>query len=153
VLETVNGKVPLLIELKAGGKTAELCSSVTEALKDYKGRFCIESFDPRHLWWFRRHRPDVKRGVLSENFKNGPVFPLILIRFLISALFLNFLTAPDFVAYRFTDRKNILFRISQRFWKIKGFVWTIETADDYNTAIKEGFIPICEKIFSGKDVI
>lgn len=153
VLETVDGKVPLLIELKTGGKTAELCSSVMEALKDYKGRFCIESFDPRHLWWLRRHRPDIKRGVISENLKNGPVFPLIFMRFLISALFLNFLIAPDFVAYRFSNRKNLLFRISVKIWRIKGFVWTIKTADDYKTAINEGFIPICEKIFSGKDAV
>ena len=151
VLEAVDGKVPLLIELKTGGKASELCSAVTKELNGYNGIFCIESFDPRHLWWLRRNHPDIKRGVLSENFRNGPVFPLILIRFLISALFVNFLTAPDFVAYRFTDRKNLLFRISQKVWKIKGFVWTIDNVCDYKTAVDEGYIPICEKIFSGKD--
>ncbi len=150
-LDTVAGKVPLLIELKTGGKASELCKAVTEALKGYNGRFCIESFDPRHLRWFKKNRPEVKRGVLSENFRNGPILSLLFIRFLISALFLNFWTSPDFIAYRFTDRKNIFFRVAQKLWKIKGFVWTIDTLNDYKTAINVGFIPICEKIFSGKE--
>lgn len=63
VLELVNGKVPLLIELKdSRGFTLE--KEVSKRLNDYKGEFAIQSFDPRTVLWFRLFRKDITRGLL-----------------------------------------------------------------------------------------
>ena len=69
VLDLFNGKAPLIVELKPVGNNHDaLCARVCAALDKYTGVYCIESFDPRCVYWFRKHRPDVIRGQLTENF-------------------------------------------------------------------------------------
>lgn len=63
VLELVNGKVPLLIELKDSRGFA-LEKEVSKRLNGYKGEFAIQSFDPRTVLWFRLFRKDITRGLL-----------------------------------------------------------------------------------------
>lgn len=63
VLDLVDGKVPLLIELKdSRGFTLE--KEVSKRLNDYKGEFAIQSFDPRTILWFRLFKKDITRGLL-----------------------------------------------------------------------------------------
>lgn len=93
VLKAVNGESPLVVEIKPAGKGNEaLCQAVWSILKDYQGDFCIESFDPRVLRWFRKHQPQVLRGQLAfapKGFQNR----------LYGGLYLNFLGRPHFIAY------------------------------------------------------
>ena len=42
--------------------------AVNRLLKDYKGVYCIESFHPSALIWYKKNRPDVFRGQLCTNF-------------------------------------------------------------------------------------
>lgn len=145
VLELVDGKVPLIIELKAEGNAPKLCQAVVDALQDYKGAYCIESFDPRPLLWLRKNRPDITRGQLSQNFtkeKSGLSLPLQLV---LTALVLNFITAPDFIAYKFEDRNIIFNRICIKFWGLQPVCWTIKSEKDHETAKKEGYISIFEQ--------
>ena len=68
VLELVNEKVPLILEIKTAGKNAEtLTEAVVKLLADYKGLYCLESFDPRAIQYLRRHHPDIVRGQLAED--------------------------------------------------------------------------------------
>ena len=57
---------------------------------------------------------------------------------------LNVLTKPDFVAYRFEDRRTISNFIARKIWGIQGVAWTIQTQEDLDTAVREGWIPIFE---------
>ena len=68
LLELVQGKVPLLIELKSrGGNAARLAAAVGEELKDYAGPVGVMSFEPRAIKWFARRLPGHRRGlVISE---------------------------------------------------------------------------------------
>lgn len=148
VLSFIDGEVPLIIEIKTNGKNAPNVSKrVSEQLEGYNGSYCIESFDPRCVYWFTKNNPEVIRGQLSENYfkndKNSLPFPL---KVLMSGLSTNFLTKPDFVAYRFTDRKHISYRLCRKFWKIQGLGWTITDQNDLNTANEENIFPIFEKI-------
>ena len=68
VLSLVDGKVPLLIELKAQNNVKKLCAAATKELERYNGLWCMESFDPRCVLWFKKNRPDIIRGQLSQNF-------------------------------------------------------------------------------------
>lgn len=64
VLDLVNGKVPLLIELKSNIKGTRLEKEVVKELKNYKGEYAIQSFNPRTILWFRIFKRDILRGLL-----------------------------------------------------------------------------------------
>ena len=146
VLELYCGKAPLIIELKPErGNFAQLSQAVCDALECYTGPYCIESFDPRCIRWLRLNRPDIIRGQLAENFLKSKSSKIPWILKLAMTLNLpNFLTRPDFVAYKFTDRKNLSVGLCRKIWKIQGVTWTLRDPADHLTAIEEDWIPIFE---------
>ena len=56
----------------------------------------------------------------------------------------NFLTRPDFVAYKYADRQCLTNFFCRKIWGLQGVTWTIQTPDDLAKAEKEGWIPIFE---------
>lgn len=146
VLDLYDGKAPIIVELKVvGNNQAQLCETVCNLLDNYKGLFCLESFDPRAVRWLRKNRPDLLRGQLSENFfkTNNTILPWFLKLCLTCQLF-NFLSRPDFVAFKFSDRKRLGNFLVKKLWGAGRVCWTIQTQEDFNTAKKEGWIPIFE---------
>lgn len=146
VLEVFSGKTPLIIELKpVDGNHAALCQAACDAMEGYEGLWCMESFDPRCVNWLRKHRPEIIRGQLSENFvKTDKTMPLWL-RFVLTNNMSHCLTAPDFIAYRFDHRNHTLGNyFSRKVWGLLGVSWTIRNKKDYDIAVKEGWIPIFE---------
>lgn len=105
----------------------------------------MESFDPRCIFWLRKHRPDIIRGQLTENYfvSDGSAVPFIL-KFILRHQLLNFLTYPDFVAYRFADRKTISNFFVRKVWKAAGVAWTVKNLNEFKCAVDEGWIPIFE---------
>jgi len=96
-LSLVDGQSPLLIELKSRRPVGKLESAVAGLLDTYKGPAAIQSFDPKSVAWFRKHRPKVTRGQLSGDFR-GQRMPWFQKAALARMVF-NFQTAPDFIAY------------------------------------------------------
>ena len=97
VLALVNGAVPLIVELKTGPQNDRLCVAVHKILSEYDGDFCIESFDPRIVRWFKENAPEILRGQLSappEVMENG------LGGLVIAWGFSHFLGRPQFIAYQ-----------------------------------------------------
>ena len=74
VLNLVNGKVPILIELKYDRKNGELERELAKILTDYKGDYAVQSFNPCSVNWFKRNLPEVPRGQLSSNYKKSKMF-------------------------------------------------------------------------------
>lgn len=146
VLNLFNGKAPLIVELKPSGNNwAALTEAACKMLESYPGVYCLESFDPRCIRYLRRHRPELIRGQLSENFlKTGGHMPLLL-KVCLTYNLLNFLTVPDFIAYRFDHRKDTFTNaLCRKVWKAQGVSWTLRRREDYDTAVKEGWLPIFE---------
>ncbi len=101
VLETVAGKEPLIVELKTCGKRAELCKKTYELLKEYDGEYCIESFDPFIVRWFRKNAKHIFRGFLSQPPKHyGDSARDKLTGALLGRLLLNCFARPEFIAYK-----------------------------------------------------
>ena len=98
-LELVNGRVPLLIELKNGKDNPRLCRALMDRLKNYPGEYIVESFNPLIVWWFRRNAPQVVRGQLVGPLRSYMPTVGFLSAFFMSGLLLNFLGRPHFVAY------------------------------------------------------
>lgn len=147
LLDLYAGKAPLIIELKvAGNNHAALTDAACKMMDTYSGAFCMESFDPRCVFWLRKNRPDIIRGQLTENyFLTNSKLPAIL-KFLLTHNLANFLTFPDFVSYRFSDRKcTITNTVWQKLWGVQPVTWTLKTKEDYDTAVKEGWLPIFEQ--------
>lgn len=145
VLELFAGKAPLIVELKPHNRNhAELARAVCRMLEDYPGPYCLESFDPFVIRWLKKNKPDIIRGQLAENtMKAFPEYPWML-RFITSFYLENFLTKPDFIAYKFAHRKTLSNRLCRSLWHITGVSWTIRTKEEYDTAVQEGWIPIFE---------
>ena len=145
LLELYDGKAPLIVELKpVDGNHAALVEAACDMLEDYPGVYCMESFDPRCVYWLKKNRPGIIRGQLSENFvKTDSKMPLAL-RVCLTLILENFLTRPDFLAYKFTDRKNVSAFLCRKVLGVQGVSWTLKTRADYDTAVREGWIPIFE---------
>ncbi len=126
-LEMVNGQVPLVVELKAepGDDVELLCSETCFFLDSYEGLFCIESFNPIVVRWFKKHRPQMLRGQLAQRGElPGPL------GFLLSVCFFNFLTRPDFIAYRWQDSQTLRFKLLRKVFKATTVAWTIKSEEE-----------------------
>ncbi len=146
VLTLYNGKAPLIVELKpVGGNHAALTKAACDLLDSYNGAYCLESFDPRCILWLKKHRPDLIRGQLTENFVANRKSPLpMVLKFLMTHQLANFLIRPDFVAYRFADRKTLSMFLVRKLWGAQGVTWTLTTPEEHAAAVAEGFLPIFE---------
>ena len=100
VLKTVRGRGALIVELKTGDRNTELCEKTYELLKGYSGEYCIESFNPFIVRWFKKNAPEVVRGQLAcpPDGYDGAVSTFTA--FILSRTLLNFLARPQFIAYK-----------------------------------------------------
>ena len=148
VLPIFAGKAPLIVELKAErGNAAALAEAACALLDKYHVTYCMESFDPRCLMWLWENRPDVVRGQLSENFDrhgDGENLPGV-VRWVLSNLLLNCRTRPDFIAYRFEDRKCLSLRLCRGIYRAQEFSWTIRSKADMAAAEQDGALVIFEQ--------
>ena len=120
-LAAANGSA-LIVELKSGSRRGELCRKVYETMLGYSGAWCIESFDPRIVMWFRFHAPEVFRGQLSARYASLRKSCGAVQAFLLSRCMLNFLARPHFIAYEL-GRKPLLVKLSELMGAMK-VAWT-----------------------------
>ena len=66
VLYAVNGKTPLMIEIKSGNHPF-IEERLTEILKSYDGSVCVKSFDINTVKWFKINAPFIKYGLIGSN--------------------------------------------------------------------------------------
>ena len=145
VLDLFDGRGPLIVALKEEGNCAALCETACRMMDSYQGIYCMESFDPRCIRWLKENRPDIIRGQLCENYfrPNKANLPWIL-KVLLTNQVLNFLTLPDFIAYKYRDRKHFSNTICRKFWRVLGVTWTVSSEEEYERALKENWIVIFE---------
>lgn len=153
VLKIVNGRTPLIIEFKGYNDPEELCSRAMEILKNYKGLYCVESFDPRIVKWFKDNRPEIVRGQLMHHMEKGveltPTKRLSAAEaFGARNMLTNFLTRPHFEAYDFHSRDIPSLALARRLFGMQEVSWTIRKEEDFikakklgNLCIFEGFVP------------
>lgn len=128
VLTVIGGKVPLIIEYKMDRVNTKVCELGNAVLEKYKGTYCIESFHPFAVQWYRKHRPDVIRGQLSENYARDGKKKFHL--WIMTHLLTNFVTRPDFIAYRHSDADN-LERCICRALGALSVAWTVKSEEQY----------------------
>jgi len=135
VLELVSGRVPLIIELKIEYMDVSLCPVVDAVLGKYEGRYCIESFNPMGILWYRRNRPEIMRGQLSEAFcskgeRKGALYVVL------ENLLFNCVTKPDFIAYNHKHEKKLCRRLCRGLYGNTAVAWTIRSEEELKAAKK-----------------
>lgn len=142
VLKFVNGRTPILVEIKHQQKIGELEKRIWDLLKNYKGEYAIQSFNPYTLQWFYNNAPKVWRGQLASYFKgeNLSIFKKLALR----RLGLTKVAHQNFVSYNI---KNLPNRFVKRL-EVPLLTWTIDSQEKYIKAIQfadnvifEGFTP------------
>lgn len=143
VLKVLDGQVPMLLEYKHYASPKELCTKADQLLQSYHGLYCIESFHPLFVRWYAKNRPDVPRGQLAEQFLRHYSLrkPAALFG---SLLMMNFLSKPQFLSYRYTDRDWIALRLCKKFFRIQMAYWTIRTQSDMEDCLKQNTLCIFE---------
>ncbi len=149
-LAEINGRVPLLIEIKNMPEVnaKAFLDAIAKELSAYKGAFAVQSFVPNYVKLFKDLRPDIPCGILGTgsstkaDFGNSP-FWKIKAR-VVKNMSFNGKLKPDFISYCFTDYPN---KATDRFGGLK-LAWTIRSPDDEARARKyadniifEGYLP------------
>lgn len=149
VLDLVDGGVPLIVELKLdpGMKAEPLCKKADELLQKYTGSYIVESFSPQAVRWYRKHRPEIIRGQLSEAYTKQRKYRRPAY-FCAEHLMYNWLTKPDFIAYDCKYRNNLSRRLTRKLYRCPNVAWTVQSPQemdavrpDYDLFIFEGFLP------------
>lgn len=142
VLKLVDGKIPLLIEIKNEKRVGKLEDNVCDLLKDYNGEFAIEAFNPFVLIYIKKTNPQIIRGQLSSSFKNEKMS--FIKKLILRNCLLNFLSKPNFIAYNIHDLPNTIASIHKK--KIPIIAWTIKSNKDIKNKKKYYDNIIFEKI-------
>ena len=131
-LQLVDGRVPLLIELKSmesvSGK--ELVSALASQLKGYNGPYAVQSFQPLYVKAAKNALKAAPCGVLAtarsakEDFNNSPLWKLKARIVRNNAL--GFLVKPDFLSYHCADFPN---RTTEKFKGVK-LAWTVRSPEE-----------------------
>ncbi len=140
LLDLVNGRVPVLIELKIDRHRdlRPLCRAVRHALACYRGPVAIMSFHPGAARWFHARAPEILRGlVVTDENRRGPLGLLARHLALRAA-------HPDFLAYDIRDLPNPFVRAMRR----KGLPvlsWTVRSEQQWRTVEAEADAAIFER--------
>ena len=139
VFDLIDGKIPLLIEIKEDTGSTAVTEKLLSELKSYDGPYIVESFNPMAIATFRKGRREVPLGILSRRFcdmkehKGSPLY------FALQNMLFNFLSVPDFVAYRHSDANTLSLKLARSLFDTVTVAWTTRSAEEADAAKKNGF--------------
>lgn len=139
------GGPPLLVELKADYfDVRELVKKAVAVLDRCQVDYCIESFHPGVIFWLKRHRPDICRGQLSQNFWRHRGELKGWQAFAMTNLLSNFLTRPDFISFHWAHRMLPAVWLCRRLHRLPVFCWTVQSRQTMEQVEREGCLVIFE---------
>ena len=127
VLHLIDGRVPLLIEVKAPHRrVAPLCAAVLRALSGYQGAVGIMSFNPEVGHWFAANAPLARRGlVVTEAGRRW--------RGALARRLAYWRARPDFLAYDIRDLPSSFAQRARRSG-VPIFTWTCRSDAEMSRA-------------------
>ncbi len=151
LLEQIQGRVPLIIEIKSDWRTrGPFEDRIAGILKSYPGQAAVMSFDPNAIAAFAHHAPQIKRGLVAGPFRNLdywghlPAAKRFAMRHLLSA----FIARAHFIAYDLDGLPAFAPNIWRRAFNLPLLAWTVRSEVDRQRAEKwadaiifEGFRP------------
>lgn len=124
-LNTIDGKVPIIIDLKFEKEIGLLEKKITKLLDTYQGEFAIQSFNPLTVLWFRLNRPNYIRGylvhsIIPDNF---------LLNLFLNTKFVKKILKPDFIGVNLKSLKTKKVQKLRKKYIIVGY--TIQNKKEY----------------------
>ncbi|MBS0240629.1 MAG: glycerophosphodiester phosphodiesterase [Proteobacteria bacterium] len=150
MLELVDGRVPILIEVKTDWDPprAEFIAKIAKTLKAYRGPYAIMSFDPVIVAALKPLLPDAPRGIVSgvydDSWREGKLSREKAWR--LTNLLESRDAAPDFFAYHVKALPTPVTRFLREALGIPLFTWTVRTAADLKIAHQWADAPIFEDV-------
>ncbi|MDD7511122.1 MAG: glycerophosphodiester phosphodiesterase family protein [Peptostreptococcaceae bacterium] len=128
-LRLVDGRVPLLIEIKDQKKYKRCVSLIMEQLASYSGKYSIQSFNPFILRVLRKKYPSVARGLLSNDYVHGGKNADLnkISRLAMTYLLVNAICRPNFISYNVRSDINFAMKLMKKVFKVPFFAWTVDT--------------------------
>jgi len=134
VLDFIDGRVPLLIEIKKNKGSRGIERIVLDMLKNYKGEFAIQSFHPMALRKVRKIDPTIYCGLLSSKLTEMKMLRIKKAAVRNARLF--FLAKPDFVSFEINSFPNDRVKRFREELQLPILGWTIKTKEDIERAIE-----------------
>ncbi|WP_305987013.1 glycerophosphodiester phosphodiesterase family protein [Roseibium sp. MMSF_3544] len=153
LLDLVDGKVPLVIEIKSlmrRDAQGDFVRRVVDQVSSYRGPACIKTFDPDMLSHARRFKPLVLRGIVADGAEPGPDYTRYsrTDRFILRHLLHVPRTRPHFISYGVKDLPKAGPSFFRSVFKLPLMTWTVKTRDQRDIASRyadqivfEGFDP------------
>lgn len=138
VLADVQGRVPLLIEVKAGPHHRKLCQQVVQLMTGTCNPWAVESFHPGIVRYFKRHAPQVMRGQLLPGTSRGKGFFQALGNRLLTSMVLNPLGKPHFLACTPDGLDRLPMQLLGQKRRLPVVVWTVRSLMEEQAAMRRG---------------
>ncbi len=144
IINLINTRVPLIVEIKPGNDDKLLTKKVVELLRGYQGELFVESFDPRIVYEVKKLAPTIFRGQLLMPIQKYKTFRTGLF---LNSLLYHVLTRPDFIAIEVE-----LYNKNPMVWLYsllggKQIVWTVH---EQNHSISRKY-PIIYEFYDAKN--
>lgn len=138
VLAMVDGKIPLLVEIKEDAGDNSVSKTTCEMMKGYKGKYIIESFNPISLTTVKKMLPRVTRGILCQQYLKYEQYrkPLYLI---LELMLTNVISRPAFIAFNHEHPNAVSLKICRALFGVPTLAWTVRSPEEERVARKNGF--------------
>ena len=133
-LSLTDENTAILLEIKnePTADTHEFLSAIAQEFDSFKGEYAVQSFQPFYVHGYKKLRPEVPCGLLTQSNPSlddfAPPFAKIK-RHAVSHMSFNFFIKPDFISFDFHSP-------TKKMQKFKGskFAWTVRSEADEKTA-------------------
>ncbi len=146
LISFVNGRVPILIEIKGRTFSPNKGNVLKNTLEHYSGEIALQSFNPMALTWCKVNIPHIPRGMITYDWYNSGLksYQKILLRYM---LFFP-LVSPSFISVKSNYLDSAIINLIRKKFNIPILGWTITSSQEalkykelMNNFIFENFLP------------
>ena len=149
LLALVNGRVPLVLEVKSTWtREGKYEANIALLLASYPGPVGVMSFDPYCVAAFKEIEPSLPRGLISERFSDKHYWSNLTPweRFAMRNLLTSAIARPHFIAYDIKALPALAPFIAQTLFGLPLLTWTVRTKEQRERALRYADAMIFEGI-------
>ena len=146
VLAVVSGRVPLLVERTGESMQNSVCAPVAALLDAYEGEYCVESFNPVLLAWWKNNRRHVVRGLLVTDLLRSKREGSRAQNIALTLRLTNFLCRPQFLAWDLKWKHRLADLVLLKLFGVASFCFTVQEHAIYQQVLAQGTAPIFDSI-------
>ena len=150
LLALVNGRVPLVLEVKSTWTgDGKFEANIANLLAPYPGPVAVMSFDPNSVAAFREAAPALPRGLIGERFNDERYWSQLTVwqRLAMRNLLTSAFARPHFIAYDIKALPAVAPLVARAFG-LPLLTWTVRTKEERERALRyadamifEGIVP------------